>query len=242
MRVQSVAFALILTATPSGQSSLRASENAHQPSCSELIRVCQELAHKKQTEERAGLWERLRDLRKACDEPDVSPELAASAASLYFMLPEYSSWNDRLEVLHGLELRLREPGSSVQALIDVVESTSATLALAGREEEARDDLLEALELRRARYGAESSEAATGLLYLGQFYANWSEKDSPSVNRKKAIAYGQDAVELLWVSRGEKDPEVKKLIVNFDALLDHLGLERAEKERLINKYKEAPGPQ
>ena len=167
--------------------------------------------------------------------------MAAAATSLYFMLPEFRAWEDRLEVLYRLEKRLKESGSPTPELIDVLDSLAATLALSGREEEGRDFLLESLELRRALYGPESAEAANGLLFLGQFYANWSEKAAPAANRKKAIAYGEDALEVLWTARGEKDPQLQELMLHFNALLDLLGLDGAEKENLLRKYRTPPEP-
>jgi hypothetical protein len=209
--------------------------------CAELTHRCRELAQKKRAEDRSGLWDCLGELQKACEAPNVSPRTAAAATTLYFMLPEFRDWDDRLEVLFRLEKRLKESAVPTPELIEVLDRVAATLALSDREEEGRDSLLEALELRRSLYGPEGAEAANGLLYLGQFYANWSEKAAPSANRKKAIAYGEEAMDLLWTARGDKDPQVKELMFHFNALLEQVGLEGAEKEKLLEKYRSPPRP-
>lgn len=241
MKTHCVLIVLLLSGVSPSASLLEGQATREEPDCAQLTHECRELAQKKGVEDRAGLWDRLRELQKACEDPNVSPRLAAAATSLYFMLPEFRAWEDRLEVLYRLEKRLKESGSPTPELIDVLDSLAATLALSDREEEGRDSLLESLELRRVLYGSESAEAASGLLFLGQFYANWSEKAAPAANRKKAIAYGEDAMEVLWTARGEKDPQLKELMLQFNALLDLLGLDGAEKEKLLRKYRTPPEP-
>lgn len=242
MRAHNVLVVLLLAGVVPSPSPLAGEASGPEPGCAGLIHDCRGLAQKKFAQDRVGLWDCLRKLRQVCEDPNVSPDLAAAAVNLYFMLPEFRDWDDRVEVLYRLETRLRESGSPTPALIEVLDSLAAALELSDREEEGREYLFESLELRRALYGAESAETATGLLYLGQFYANWSEKAAPAANRKKAIAYGEEAMELLWTARGEKDPQVKELMVHFGFLLDNLGLDGAEKERLLRKYRTPPEQQ
>jgi hypothetical protein len=171
--------------------------------CASRLREGRELSQETLRSRRVGLWEALRKLEVACDRPEVDPRLAAEAAWLYFNLPEYSSLESELAVLEKLETRLEGVAGGEAARLGCFERRAAALEGLGQDKEALAAFESALSFARGSMGAGSVEEAKALLHLGQLYSNRFARSMDAGDRARAVEFGNEAVQTLWKSRGEK---------------------------------------
>lgn len=207
--------------------------------CESLLRECEARSQETLSSRRVGLWDALRELEAACASPDADPREAAKAAFLYLSLPEYSSLESELKVLAQVEVRLQGIEGGDDLLAATLDWKAGTLEGLGREEEALEAFEEALQFRRDQFGSGSAEEAKALLHLGQHYSKRAEKTKSPSDLQRAMEYGDSAMRSVWQANGEKDPETREMLMQFEALLQSLGKKEADVARLTERYLHPP---
>ncbi len=204
--------------------------------CESLLRECEARSQETLSSRRAGLWDALRELERACVLSETDPRVAAKAAFLYLSLPEYSSLESELKVLAEVEAKLLGVEGGEDVLAATLDWKAGALEGLGREEEALAAFGAALQIRQERFGRGSAEEAKALLHLGQHYSQRAETTKSPSDLQHALEYGESAVRSLWQANGEKDSETKEMLMQFEALLKSLGMKEADVERLTERYR------
>lgn len=193
--------------------------------CETVLAIATRSASTIDRDERAGLWDKLRAAREACEGSDIDPRLAARAALVYEILPEYSELKPRVELFESVERSLRALPEVSEELVEILEIKAGTLSSEGRVSESSDAFLEALEVRRELYGAGSAEYAEGLLSLARCHALAAKRSDES--RSLALEFADQALALAFQVRSSRVERYEDLRSQVVDVYERVGLQSDE---------------